>query len=118
MDAINQLLTEQLGPMGPLMAAGMLGVVLILATLPFLLKKEEDPLDKLKKSARAAQVGENKEVLRAKQRNDKLAKYSQFLEPQTEEEPQGIKLKLMQAGIEQMINGREKMVNGKGQIIK
>ncbi|MDU8926087.1 type II secretion system F family protein [Alisedimentitalea sp. MJ-SS2] len=99
MDAINQFLTEQFGPMGSLMAAGFLGVVMILITLPFLLKKDDDPLDKLKKSTKAAQRGEeNKEALRAKQRNDKLAKYSQFLEPKTEEELQGMKLKLMQAG--------------------
>ena len=100
MAALNQMLTDMLGPMGPLMAAGFLGVVLILITLPVLMKREADPLDKLKKASKApkAGAGENKEKLRARQRNEKLAKYSQFLEPKTEEELQGMKLKLMQAG--------------------
>jgi len=98
MEALNNLLTDQMGPMGPLMAAGFLGVLMVLITLPFLLKKNADPLDKLKKSANASKVTDHKEALRAKQRNDKLAKYSQFLEPKTEEELEGIKLKLMQAG--------------------
>ena len=100
MAALNQMLTDMLGPMGPLMAAGFLGVVLILITLPVLMKREADPLDKLKKASKAPKAGasENKEKLRARQRNEKLAKYSQFLEPKTEEELQGMKLKLMQAG--------------------
>ncbi len=99
MDALNKLLTELLGPMGPLMAVGLLGVVMILLTLPLILKKQEDPLDKLKKSTKSQKsLGDVKEKLRAKQRNDKLEKYATFLEPKSEEELEGIKLKLMQAG--------------------
>ena len=98
MQALNQMLVDNFGPMGPLFAVGFLGLALILVTLPFMLKREEDPLDRLKKANRAPKMGGNKEKLRAKQRNDKLEKYAQFLEPKTEEELAGIKLKLMQAG--------------------
>ncbi|MDQ2092032.1 type II secretion system F family protein [Marimonas arenosa] len=98
MEMINQMLTDTLGPMGPLMAAGFLGVVLVLVTLPVLLKREADPLDKLKKQQKKGRSTENKEALRGRQRNEKLEKYAQFLEPKTEEELEGMKLKLMQAG--------------------
>jgi tight adherence protein C len=99
MDALNNFLTELLGPMGPLLAVGLLGLVMILLTLPIFLRKEEDPLDKLKKTAKATKSASDvKEKLRAKQRNDKLEKYAQFLEPQSEEDLAGMKLKLMQAG--------------------
>lgn len=99
MDAINTFLTESFGEMGPLIAVGLLGVVMILLTLPLFLTKQEDPLDKLKKASKAQKSSHDvKEKLRAKQRNDKLEKYSTFLEPQSEEELAGIRLKLMQAG--------------------
>ena len=99
MQKINDILTEMMGPMGPLMAVGALALVLILLTAPFLLKQAEDPLDKLKKSNRAAEAKKgHKESLRSKQRNDKLEKYATFLEPKDEEELQGMRLKLMQAG--------------------
>jgi tight adherence protein C len=99
MDQINQTLTDALGPMGPLMAVGMLGVLMILLTLPIFLKKTEDPLDKLKKASRPPKnASEVKEKLRGKQRNDKLEKYANFLEPQNADDLAGMRLKLMQAG--------------------
>ncbi|WP_372613744.1 type II secretion system F family protein [Aquicoccus sp.] len=99
MQGINDMLVDALGPMGPLMAVGMLGVVMVLLTLPMFLAKREDPLEKLKKEQKKPRGRlESKEKLRAKQRNDKLEKYASFLEPKSEEELAGIKLKLLQAG--------------------
>ncbi|WP_137699605.1 type II secretion system F family protein [Marimonas lutisalis] len=100
MQKINDMLVDLLGPMGPLMAVGLLGVVMIVLTLPIFLHKEEDPLDKLKKSQRSSKknAAAIQDKLRAKQRNDKLEKYAAFLEPKSEEELAGIKLKLLQAG--------------------
>jgi tight adherence protein C len=98
MEMLNQMLVDKLGPMGPLLAAGFLGVVMILVTLPMFLKREVDPLDKLKQQAKKASSTQGKVDLRGKQRNEKLDKYAQFLEPKTEEELEGMKLKLMQAG--------------------
>ena len=49
-DQINELITQNLGPQGGLMIVGLLGVLLILITLPILLQKQEDPLEKLSDS--------------------------------------------------------------------
>jgi tight adherence protein C len=70
-------------------------------TLPILLKREVDPLDKLKAGNLAAEKkkkGEKGEQLRAPSGRDKLEKYSNFLEPQNAEEYSAAKLKLLQAG--------------------
>ena len=51
MDTINTFLTDMFGPLGPLIAVGGLGLLLVLLTLPMLLKKQERP-------ARQAQEGD------------------------------------------------------------
>lgn len=99
MEAIETMISDKLGPFGALIIVGMLGVFLILLTLPILLKREEDPLDKLRAGARAGDSKTAKgEKLRSANGKDKLEKYSNFLEPQNEEEYSAAKLKLMQAG--------------------
>jgi tight adherence protein C len=96
MENLNTMITDMLGPFGPLMLVGMLGVFLILLTLPFLMKKQADPLDRLKASP--LKETEKSEKLRGTRGNDKLEKYANFLEPQNVEEYSAIKLKLVQAG--------------------
>jgi hypothetical protein len=54
--SLNTMLIDKLGPMGPLLAVGFLGVLLILVTLPVMLGKKPDPLDKLKTQSRAQPV--------------------------------------------------------------
>ncbi len=100
LDSFNTLLTDNLGPFGPLIAVGVLGVILILLTLPALLKKQRDPLDKLKENAKnGSDAKANKQkALRSGSKNEKLDKYSTFLEPQDEKEYSAIRLKLLQAG--------------------
>jgi tight adherence protein C len=99
MENLQTMITDMLGPFGPLMIVGLLGVFLILVTLPVLLKREVDPLDKLKASGRAAdKKGLKGEQLRAPTSRDKLEKYSNFLEPQNADEYSAVKLMLMQAG--------------------
>lgn len=99
MEQIQALIVEYLGPFGPLMLIGVLGVFLILATLPVLLKKEADPLDRLKEKSRPEKkAGDKTEKLRNASNKDKLEKYSNFLEPQNAEEYSAAKLKLLQAG--------------------
>jgi tight adherence protein C len=95
---INAMLIDIFGPFGPLFAVGFLGILLILVTLPFLMKKQVDPLDKLKTQTSKANGTEKGAKLRASSGTDKLEKYSNFLEPQNEEEYSAIKLKLLQAG--------------------
>ncbi|MBZ0124403.1 MAG: type II secretion system F family protein [Roseovarius sp.] len=92
-------LTESLGPFGPLILVGTLGVILVLIAIPILISQSRDPIDKLKKATASGQPeGRNKQNLRAKGRNDKLDKYANFLEPKDEKQLSQIRLTLMQAG--------------------
>lgn len=100
-ETINTLLTDNLGPFGPLIAIGILGLVLIGLTLPALLKKNVDPLDRIKDQAKGydSRLAEgDKKALRTAGNKDKLEKYANFLEPQSEEEYSAIRVKLLQAG--------------------
>jgi len=99
MNVLNSILDFATADFGPIIIAGVLGTLLILATLPFMLTQRKDPLDKLKQSARAEKNRANSgPSLRPARSNEKLEKFSGFLEPQTEEEYSDIRLKLMQAG--------------------
>ncbi|MEM8537494.1 MAG: type II secretion system F family protein [Pseudomonadota bacterium] len=98
MEQIQTMIIDILGPYGPLMIVGLLGVFLILITLPVLLKREVDPLDKLKANARPEGKTKKGDALRNASSKDKLEKYSNFLEPQNADEFSAVKLKLMQAG--------------------
>ncbi|MBU2934878.1 MULTISPECIES: type II secretion system F family protein [Pacificibacter] len=94
---------EQLGPFGPVIIMGVLGIVLMLFAAPALLKKRDDPLDRLRAQVRGnAQTAKSKNgkttKLRQAQKKDKLEKYADFLEPQDEEEYSAVQLKLIQAG--------------------
>ena len=97
LEQIQTMLVDLMGPLGPVLAVGIVGLFLVLGALPILLNKEEDPLDKLKKSNERPVV-DPKMALRTAQGNDKLEKFSGFLEPQDEEEYSAMRLKLLQAG--------------------
>lgn len=101
LETVNTFLTENFGEFGPLLVVGILGVFLILVTLPILLKKEVDPLDRLREQSKQnSGIIDPKKTLRhgSNKNVDKLAKYSTFLEPQDEAEYSAMKLKLLQAG--------------------
>lgn len=99
---VTAYLTEQFGALGPLLVVGVLGLFLVLLTLPILLKKEKDPFDQIRKAARAETDGELDKKARLRRGRgkgvDKLEKYSSFLEPQDEKAYSAMKLKLLQAG--------------------
>ncbi|KPU83916.1 pilus assembly protein TadC [Marinosulfonomonas sp. PRT-SC04] len=98
-DTINTMLTENFGDFAPLLAVGILGMFLILLTLPILMNKKEDPLDKLRRTNAAQRAAaDSKSTLRQSQGTKKLDKYANYLEPQNEEEYSAIRLKLLQAG--------------------
>jgi len=98
-ETIKTMITDLLGPFGPLMLVGLLGVLMILVTLPILMQKQDDPLDRLRDQARKQRKdGATAEKLRTATSKDKLEKYSNFLEPQDADEYGAVKLKLMQAG--------------------
>ncbi|MBC7140639.1 MAG: type II secretion system F family protein, partial [Rhodobacteraceae bacterium] len=100
---INDFLIEKMGPLGPLFAVAVLGVVLVAITLPTMLKKRADPYAKLRDIARPSgnagnRASTEKKSLRASRGSDKLDKFATFLEPKTEEEMSTSRLKMTRAG--------------------
>ncbi|MGR3464981.1 type II secretion system F family protein [Limimaricola sp.] len=100
---IQAFLVDQLGPMGPLLVVGFLGLAMILVTLPALLRQRDDPLDRLKaqnaRESRGEAPAATTDRLRAAPSGaDKLERYATFLEPQNAEEYSAVRLRLMQAG--------------------
>ncbi|QUJ75319.1 type II secretion system F family protein [Sulfitobacter albidus] len=95
-------LTNALGPFGMIIALGVLGVVLVLATVAMMMNQPEDPLDKLArdaKSPRGSQKGDGKQAaLRQKDGNAQLEKFATFLEPKDVGELSQKQLELRQAG--------------------
>ena len=96
---LNTSLVDSFGPLGPLLLLGGLGLALIVAVVPFLLKKPAEPFDKLKamrKISTAAPKGERE--LRITDKSDKLEKFATFLEPQDVETMTASRMKLLRAG--------------------
>lgn len=105
MGALSDFLTTRFGPLGPLYAVGLLGLLLMLSVLPILMKKQDDPLSRFRDSvkpptdARAAKSRTpNKQTLRQGKGTDKLDKFANFLEPKTEEEMTTARLRMTRAG--------------------
>lgn len=98
MQQLNDYLIDLLGPAGPILALGGVGIILIVITLPFALRKQVDPLTKIKEQREGNKKTAEKADLRIAQGSTKLEKYSAFLEPQDAEEFSAVQLKLLQAG--------------------
>ncbi|MEO0938691.1 MAG: type II secretion system F family protein [Pseudomonadota bacterium] len=95
------MITDILGPLGPIIIAGVLGVVMVAVTVILMLRQPEDPLTKLKKSAAvqagtAAAGGAGK--LRQGGHNEQLDRFANFLEPQDVAELSKRQLMMTQAG--------------------
>ncbi len=96
---LQDFLVTQFGDLGPLLAVGLLGLVLIIATLPLFLNKQEDPMKRLQREIKEAnKAPARKERLRQADRNEQLQKFANFLEPQNEDELSAMELKLQRAG--------------------
>ena len=99
LESINDIQTGALGPFGPLIAEGVLGLLMILVTIPLMLNQPEDPLKKLKRSqSEQTKKKGDKERLRSGGRNVQLEKFATFLEPKDMKELSDLQLKLQQAG--------------------
>lgn len=97
LNSINQMLTEMMGPVGPLLGVAALGFILVLLALPIMLTRKPEPFDKLKALRETAQPTKG-ELLRAAKKVDKLEKFATFLEPQSAEEMSASRLRMMRAG--------------------
>lgn len=100
LDAVVQSVIGGLtGPDGMIYVAGAAGVLLVLLALPMVLTKKTDPLDRLRAERAAALVeAPSTQLSRHGNRNETLAKYAQFLDPQDEEEMSKARKMLVQAG--------------------
>jgi tight adherence protein C len=97
--SINDFLVANLGPAGPLLAVGFLGVLLVLLALPSFLNRKAEPFDKLK-AQKAAPVAGQGAALRAQgnRKVDKLEKFAHFLEPKSAEELSASRMRMLRAG--------------------
>ncbi|MGO4853716.1 type II secretion system F family protein [Phaeovulum sp. W22_SRMD_FR3] len=107
LNELNASLTQLLGPLGPVIALAGLGLLMVAGTLPIIMKRKPDPLDKLRAStaeARAVTAGggaggpSGRAKLRHGSGTDKLEKFAGFLEPQTEAEMSASRMKMTRAG--------------------
>lgn len=98
LNQFNEMITSKFGPLGPVLVVGVLGLLLVLLTLPIFLKKQKDPLARLKQESKKASTNNKKQSLRLGGKFSTLNKYSNFLEPENEEEYSATRLKLLQAG--------------------
>lgn len=101
---ISSTLTDMFGPLGPLLVLGGVGLFLIMATLPFMLRRPADPFDKIK----APKVTAPRRVTKAATpdalrrggniKADKLERFAHFLEPQDKEQMSAARMKMLRAG--------------------
>ena len=96
---INVMIVEQLGPMGPVLLLGGLGLLMMILVLPAMLKKPAEPFSKIKAQRVAGGVASRQGPdLRRGEKVDKLEKFANFLEPQDEETMTASRLMLLRAG--------------------
>lgn len=98
MTSVVTMMTGLFGDMWPMVLVGLAGLGLILAALPYAMNARNDPLHKLKDQGRPARDAGPAKQLRQAKSNDKLEKYSSFLEPKDAKEFSEIQKKLVQAG--------------------
>jgi tight adherence protein C len=96
--AANTWLIDTLGPLGPLMAVGFLGMLLILIALPTVMKRQRDRFRELKDTQPGLADADKKRALRRVEKVDKLERFAHFLEPQQKDELSAAKLKMLRAG--------------------
>jgi tight adherence protein C len=100
-DTLNTILQGVMGPLAPMIAVGLLGLIVIAFGIYLMMQDRDDPMNKLGQAEGYGSGGKSdskKERLRRATANEKLEKYKAFLEPQDQEELSSMRLKLMQAG--------------------
>jgi tight adherence protein C len=97
-DRANALIVAQLGDLGPLFVVGGLGLVLIMVTLPAVLFRKKDPLDRIKNMRLGTDASETPRALRRGGKDERLNRFAQYLEPQNQAEYSAVQLQLVRAG--------------------
>ncbi len=101
-DLIVTFLTQAFGPLGPVYALAAVAAFLIASATPLLLKKKQDPIDKLGRphtNLRNLKTRDQQaQKLRYDTGSDKLDALAPYLEPKNEKELSSMRLTLLQAG--------------------
>ena len=99
LDGINQTLVDTLGPLGPVMVLGMLGLLMMGLTLPTMMKRRPNAFAKLKNQRpdKGPSAGAGQQLRRG-EKGERLERFAQFLEPQNQEEMSAAKMRMLQAG--------------------
>ena len=95
---INDQISQVIGPMGLIIIAGVLGVVLVIFVGVMYMRQPEDPLTKLKRNAANPGKSDQNAKLRQADQNVQLQKFAKFLEPEDVAELSAKQLMLRQAG--------------------
>ncbi|MGZ2258606.1 type II secretion system F family protein [Roseobacter sp. A03A-229] len=99
LSSLNTMITDILGPLGPIIILGSIGVIMIAITIILILQQPEDPMAKLKKSVQSPNASkEPAQRLRQGERNEQLQRFASFLEPQDTAALSKKQLQLRQAG--------------------
>ena len=101
MEQLLSNLTGDLGPQGPMLLVGGLGIVLIVIAAATFLTRKPDPIDRLKSERQEkGKAPAEKASLRrgGKSKEDKLEKFAHYLEPQSADELSAARMKLLRAG--------------------
>ncbi len=101
-DMGNEWLTSRFGDLAPMIVVGLLGVLLILVVLPALLKSNKDPFNKLKDASdedgEFVRPGGKDRALRVGGKDERLDRFSQYLQPQDQEELSAAQQTMIRAG--------------------
>ena len=95
---INETIIAYLGPLGPMILLGSVGILMVVLTVSIMLSQPEDPMTKLKKSVQQPSSKKTHQKLRQGNRNEQLEKFASFLEPKDVAELSKRQLELRQAG--------------------
>ena len=95
---INETIISYLGPLGPMILLGTVGLIMVILTVSIMLSQPEDPMTKLKKSVQQPKSNGPQQKLRQGGRNEQLEKFASFLEPKNVAELSKRQLELRQAG--------------------
>ncbi|MFK7881467.1 type II secretion system F family protein [Roseobacter sp.] len=99
LNSTNTLIINALGPLGPMILLGTVGLIMVAVTAIMMLNQPEDPMAKLKRSVQSPTSGkEPQQRLRQGERNEQLQKFASFLEPKDVAELSKKQLQLRQAG--------------------
>ena len=99
-ETINTMLTDALGADAWIYVAGGAGLVLVLMMLPLILTRKKEPMDRIARERKGIILEDDSDnrLSRHGTRNEHLAKYAQYLDPQDEEEMSKTRTMLIRAG--------------------